>query len=63
MIVKSQQNRIELVTRPDIRQVSTIEEALKQYFSGEKLIDDNMYMCERCEIKVSATKRYTQFTL
>ena len=47
----------------DIRQVSTIEEALKQYSSGEKLIDDNMYMCERCEIKVPATKRYTQFTL
>ena len=39
-------------------QVNTIEEALRQYFRPER-IDDNMYKCERCKVKVPATKRYT----
>ena len=41
----------------DIRKVSTIEEALEQYFQPIKLIDDEMYKCESCKTKVPAIKR------
>ena len=43
----------------DIRNASTIEEALALYFRGEKIGSDdgNMYKCEKCKIKVPARKR------
>ena len=41
----------------DIRKVSTIEEALEQYFQPIKLLYDKMYKCESCKTKVPAIKR------
>jgi ubiquitin carboxyl-terminal hydrolase 36/42 len=45
----------------DIRQVSTIEEALAQFFRQEKLGNSgdeaSMYKCERCKVKVPAKRR------
>ena len=46
----------------DIRQVSTIEDALQQHFRQERIgghgeNPDSMYKCEKCHIKVPAKKR------
>lgn len=44
----------------DIRQVSTLEEALAQFFRPERLGNDgaaNMYKCEKCKVKVPARRR------
>jgi len=46
----------------DIRQVSTIEDALQMHFRQERIgghgeNPDSMYKCEKCHIKVPAKKR------
>ena len=46
----------------DIRQVSTIEDALQQHFRQERIgghgdNPDSMYKCEKCHVKVPAKKR------
>ncbi|XP_014243155.1 ubiquitin carboxyl-terminal hydrolase 36 isoform X2 [Cimex lectularius] len=44
----------------DIRQASTVEEALDGYFSRERLGDgDQAYKCEQCKKRVAATKKFS----
>jgi ubiquitin C-terminal hydrolase len=41
----------------EIKQASSLEQALHSYVQGEKLAGSNMYFCGQCNIKVPALKR------
>ncbi|KAL1451489.1 hypothetical protein WDU94_005862 [Cyamophila willieti] len=43
----------------DIRQSSSLDEALGHFFAKEFLGGDNLYRCEKCGRKVEATKRFS----
>nr|XP_018897263.1 PREDICTED: ubiquitin carboxyl-terminal hydrolase 36 isoform X2 [Bemisia tabaci] len=43
----------------DIRQASTVDDALENYFSKERLDEENAYKCEHCRRKVSAHKKFS----
>uniref|UniRef100_A0A8D8SLW8 Ubiquitin carboxyl-terminal hydrolase 36 n=1 Tax=Cacopsylla melanoneura TaxID=428564 RepID=A0A8D8SLW8_9HEMI len=43
----------------DIRQSSSLDEALGHFFAKELLGGDNLYRCEKCGRKVEATKRFS----
>jgi ubiquitin C-terminal hydrolase len=43
----------------DIRRASTLDDALAAYFCKERLDGDDAYRCERCQRKVSATKKFS----
>ncbi|KAI5720981.1 hypothetical protein M8J77_014180 [Diaphorina citri] len=43
----------------DIRQSSSLDEALGHFFAKEYLGGDNLYRCEKCGRKVEATKRFS----
>ncbi|XP_054286991.1 ubiquitin carboxyl-terminal hydrolase 36-like isoform X1 [Macrosteles quadrilineatus] len=44
----------------DIRQATTLDQALESYFTCERLGDgDEAYKCEKCHRRVAATKKFT----
>jgi ubiquitin C-terminal hydrolase len=43
----------------DIQRASTLDDALAAYFCKEQLDGDDAYHCERCQRKVSATKKFS----
>lgn len=43
----------------DIQRASTLDDALAAYFCKERLDGDDAYHCERCDKKVSATKKFS----
>ncbi|KDR20523.1 Ubiquitin carboxyl-terminal hydrolase 36 [Zootermopsis nevadensis] len=43
----------------DIKHVSTLDDALEDYFSPERLDEGGDYSCRRCNKKVVATKKFS----